>query len=91
MIFIKIIITWFCELLTSNDAIKIRKKLYRLTIDALNIFALRFENLYLFFNDKYNSWWRCLVSGKIGDWLNLNFLIIEKRISKHGYQTKVII
>ena len=62
-----------------------------LIIDAHNIFVLYLENLNFFKIKINNSWCKCLVSGLIGELLNLSFLKIEKSVSKHGYHNKSII
>ena len=51
------------------------------------LFAKFFLNLNFTLKYRYTSWCRCLVSGFKGDLLKVNFLTIENKFSKHGYQS----
>ena len=67
-------------------AIKKISVLYKIIIKAVRLLDKLLLNLNFLLTYKNNKWWKCLLSGLNGDFLNLIFLIIENNISNAGYQ-----
>ena len=67
-------------------AIYIIKKLKKHIIALLKLFEGVNLRLNFFVKKKRTSWWRCLLSGFKGENSLFNFLNIENKFSKQGYQ-----
>mgnify|MGYP004067389353 CR=1 FL=1 len=64
------------------------EKLYNIIIELETLLDFKFLNLSFFSIKKNNKWWKWLLSGLNGDFLKLNFRIIENKISKGGYHKR---
>jgi len=73
-------------LLGFNVEIYIIKKLKEHITALLKLFEGINLRLNFFVKKKRTSWWRCLLSGFKGENSLFNFLNIENKFSKHGYQ-----
>ena len=77
-------------LLGFKVAIYIIKKLKKHIITLLKLFERINLRLNFFMKKKRTSWWRCLLSGFKGENSLFNFLNIENKFSKQGYQINEI-
>ena len=84
-------ISWNIVLKGSSEPMNNKTRLKEFIKTAESIFDVKFFKRNFFLRKINIDWCKCSLSGFRADLFLFNFLKIEKRFSKHGYQSNKII